>query len=157
MTEATIETDDTMPIIRITRDFDATPAQLLQAHTDPALFVKWNGPDALSTDIVAWDPRDGGEWSYAARDGEEVYRFRGCFHEVNKRQIVQTFSFEGFPNSVALERLTFEDLGDGRTRLHAHSLFETYEARDGMISSGMAVGVNEGYAKLDTLFAEASA
>jgi len=34
--QATIEADTTVPIIRITRDFDATPAQLMRAHTDYA-------------------------------------------------------------------------------------------------------------------------
>ena len=64
---------------------------------------------------------------------------------------MQTFTYEGFPDSVALETLTFEDLGDGRTRLHVQSLFDSYEARDGMLASGMDVGVNEGYRKLDGL------
>ncbi len=50
--------------------------------------------------------------------------------------------------------MTFEDLGDGRTRLHVQSLFDSYEARDGMLSSGMDVGVNDGYAKLDGLIAD---
>jgi hypothetical protein len=47
----------------------------------------------------------------------------------------------------------FEDLGEGRTRLHVRSLFDSYEARDGMLASGMDVGVNDGYAKLDGLLA----
>ena len=61
---------------------------------------------------------------------------------------MQTFTFEGMPEGVALETLTFEDLGDGRTRLHAQSLVDSFEARDAWLSSGMEVGVNEGYAKL---------
>ena len=52
---------------------------------------------------------------------------------------------------MALETLTFEDLGDGSTRLRATSLCDSFEARDGMLSSGMEVGVNDGYAKLDGL------
>ena len=35
---------------------------------------------------------------------------------------MQTFTFDGQPDGVALETLRFEDLGDGRTRLHAQSL-----------------------------------
>ena len=48
--------------------------------------------------------------------------FRGCFHTVRPDRIVQTFTWEGMPDGVALETMTFEDLGDGRTRLHALSL-----------------------------------
>ena len=42
--EATIEADPTLPIIRITRDFRATPAQVLRAHLDPELYARWVGP-----------------------------------------------------------------------------------------------------------------
>ena len=152
-TEATIEADATVPVIRITRDFAATPAQLLRAHTDPDLFARWVGPDGMDTRIVDWDARTGGSWRYVAVRGDEEYGFRGCFHEVGAARIVQTFTWEGMPEGVALETLTFEDLGDGRTRLHAQSLVDSFEARDGWLGSGMEVGVNEGYAKLDGLLA----
>src|SRR5213083_1937572 len=36
---ATIEAVENMPAITISRDFAATPAQLVRAHTDPELFV----------------------------------------------------------------------------------------------------------------------
>ena len=50
--------------------------------------------------------------------------------------------------------MTFEDLGDGWTRLHAASLTDSFEGRDAWLASGMEVGVNEGYAKLDALLAD---
>ncbi len=152
--QATIEADTEVPVIRITRDFDATPAQLLKAHTDPEVYARWIGPDGMDTRILDWDATDGGRWRYVAgRDGEE-YGFRGCFHEVNERRIVQTFTYEGMPDGVALETLTFEDLGDGRTRLHAQSLVDSFEDRDAWLASGMETGVNEGYAKLDALIGD---
>ena len=86
------------------------------------------------------------------RDGA-IFTFFGCFHEVRPDRIVQTFAFDGQPDGVALETLSFEDLGDGRTRLHAQSLCNSFEDRDAWMSNGMADGVNEGYAKLDALLA----
>ena len=155
--EAAIEADPQLPIIRITRDFAATPEQLVRAHTDPEIFARWVGPASLSTRIDHWDARTGGSFRYvASRDGEE-YGFRGCFHEVRPGRIVQTFTWEGMPDGVALETLVFEDLGDGRTRLHASSLCDSFEARDGWMQSGMEVGVNEGYAKLDGLLRDGAA
>lgn len=152
--EAAIEADPTVPAIRITRDFAATPAQLFRAHTDRELFARWIGPDSTSTRIETWDARTGGSWRYVAADGDQEYGFHGCFHEVREDRIVQTFTFEGMPDGVALEALSFEDLGDGRTRLHAHSLVDSFEMRDAMLSSGMDVGVSEGYAKLDAMLAD---
>lgn len=152
--QVTIEADPDVPIVRITRDFDAPPALVFRAHTDPDLFVRWVGPEGMATKILDWDAADGGRWRYvASRDGEE-YAFRGCFHEVNEQRIVQTFTFEGMPEGVALETIAFEDLGDGRTRLHAQSLVDSFEGRDAWLASGMEEGVDQGYAKLDALLAE---
>jgi len=153
MAETTIEADPKVPIIRLTRDFAATPEQLFRAHTDPRLFVQWNGPNSLDTRIDRWDARSGGSFRFvSSRDGEE-YAFRGCFHEIRPDRIVQTFTYEGDPDGVALETLWFEDLGNGRTRLRAQSLVDSFESRDAWLKSGMEVGVNEGYAKLEELIA----
>lgn len=149
--QAVIKADKDVPLIRITRDFHATPAQLLKAHTDPAVFARWVGPDGMDTRILEWAARDGGSWRYvASRDGQE-FGFRGCFHTVREDKIVQTFTFEGMPDDVSLETLWFEDLGDGRTRLHAQSLVDSFEGRDAWLASGMETGVDQGYAKLDAL------
>lgn len=148
---AAIEADPTVPAIRITRDFDATPEQLVRAHTDPDLFARWVGPDSVTTRIDHWDARTLGSYRYVnVHEGQE-YAFRGTFPEISERRLVQTFCFEEMPEAIALETMTFEDLGDGRTRLHAFSLCDSFEARDGMLASGMDVGVHEGYAKLDGL------
>jgi uncharacterized protein YndB with AHSA1/START domain len=154
--EATIEADPSLPIIRITRDFRATPAQLLRAHIDPELFVRWVGPDGLDTTIDTWDARNGGEWRYTASSDGVDHRFRGCFHQITDTRIVQTFTWEGMPDEVALETLRFEDLGDGTTRLRAQSLCDSFEGRDAWLASGMEVGVDQGYAKLDALLATVS-
>lgn len=66
---------------------------------------------------------------------------------------MQTFTFEGFPDSVALERLVLTDLGNGRTRLSATSLVDSFQGRDAFLASGMESGVREGYERLDELLA----
>ncbi|HEY0816632.1 MAG TPA: SRPBCC domain-containing protein, partial [Pseudonocardia sp.] len=94
----TIEADPTLPIIRMTRDFAATPAQVFRAHTDPDLFVQWVGPDSHTTRIEHWDARTGGSWRFvSARDGVE-FGFHGTFHDVRPDRIVQTFTFDGEPD-----------------------------------------------------------
>src|SRR4051794_30327420 len=149
MTTAAIEADPRVPIIRITRDFAATPAQLFRAHTDPALFARWAGPDAMTTRIDHWDPRTGGSWRYVSVAGDREYAFHGCFHDIRPGRIVQTFTFEGDPDEVALQTLWFEDLGGGRTRLRTQSLVDTFQSRDAWLRSGMEIGINQGYATLE--------
>ncbi|HET9444268.1 MAG TPA: SRPBCC family protein [Acidimicrobiales bacterium] len=152
--ETEIALDPTVPLVRVTRVFDAPPAKVFRAHTDPELVAQWLGPRRLEMKIDHYDCRTGGSYRYLhVSDGEE-YGFRGCFHEVRPSElIVQTFTFEGMPDGVALERLTFEDLGDGRTRLSATSLVDSFEFRDAFVSSGMEDGIRQSYERLDELVA----
>ncbi len=152
--EATIEAVSDLPVIRITRDFDATPAQLVRAHTDPDVFARWVGPDNVETRIDRWDGATGGHYRYLNIEGDEEYAFYGSFHFVGEGRIVQTFTWEGMPEGVSLDTMTFQDLGDGRTRMVSTSLFGSFEARDGMLASGMEVGVTDGYVKLDVLLSD---
>lgn len=151
-TEITVDPD--VPLIRMERDFDARPEQVFRAHTDPELVVQWLGPHGAEMRIDRYDCRTGGSYRYVhTLDGTE-YGFFGSFHDVRpSERIVQTFTFEGVPDGVSLEQLALTDLGDGRTRLTATSLLDSFEARDAMIASGMEVGVREGYERLDALLA----
>ena len=150
-----IVAEERVPMIRITREFEAPASRVFRAHTDPTLYARWCGPHELTTTIDAWDCRTGGQWAFRQEGGEDTFSFYGSFHEIRPDElIVQTFTFAGFPDGVSLERLRFEDLGNGRTRLTATSLVDSFEARDAMIASGMEKGVVEGYDKLDSVLAE---
>ena len=152
--ETEIAADPHVPLVRITREFDASPEKVFRAHTDPELVTQWLGPRRHEMRIDHYDCRTGGSYRYLhVSDGDE-YGFHGSFHEVRPPElIVQTFTFEGFPDGVALEKLVLEDLGDGRTRLIATSLCDSFEERDAMIASGMESGIREGYERLDELLA----
>ena len=158
MTTSTRETeiiaDPKIPLVRITREFDAPRTKVFRAHTDPELVVQWLGPRGTEMRIDHFDCRTSGSYRYVHISDGNQFGFRGCFHEVRPAElIVQTFAFDGAPDSVALERVVFEDLGEGRTRLTATSLVESFEARDAFISSGMEDGVRESYERLDELLA----
>ncbi|MFB9906944.1 SRPBCC family protein [Allokutzneria oryzae] len=154
--ETTIEADPALPTIRIVREFDAPAAKVYRAWAEPELAAKWLGPNSTTTEIHSWDLRTGGSYRYSSsRDGEIIASFYGSFHEARPgERLVQTFTYEGFPDGVSLETATFEDLPDGRSRVVVLSVVETMEARDAMIASGMEVGVVEGYEKLDALLAD---
>ena len=140
--------------IFITREFDAPRELVFKAHTDPNLFARWLGPHDLITTLETFEPVSGGRWRYVQKDqsGNE-YGFHGVFHEVTPARLIQTSEFDGLPESghVTLETMTLEALPDDRTRLTAHSVFQSVADRDGLLQSGMESGVNEGYERLDDI------
>lgn len=146
--------DPDVPLVRIVREFDAPPDKLFRAHADPELVVQWIGPRRLETRVEHYDCRTGGSYRFVQTNEGNEFWFHGSFHEVRPSElIIQTFTFEGVPDEVALERLIFEDLGDGRTRLVSTSLVDSFEARDAFVASGMEEGIREGYERLDELLA----
>lgn len=152
--ETEIALDPDVPAVRITREFDAPPEKVFRAHVEPDLVARWLGPRGLEMTIEHYDCRTGGSYRYTHTDADGAYRFYGSFHEVRpSERIVQTFTYEGFPDGVSLDTLTLEDLGDGRTRLVAVSLLDSFEGRDAMVASGMEVGIRDGYERLDELLA----
>lgn len=138
----------------ITREFDAPPELVFKAYTDPELLAQWLGPRGLTTTYETFEPVSGGKWRFTQKDKDGgEYGFHGVFHEVSPDRVIQTFEFEGLPESghVALETLKLEALPDGRTRIMAQSVFQSVSDRDGMVQSGMERGVKEGYERLDEL------
>ncbi|MGZ4506572.1 MAG: SRPBCC family protein [Blastococcus sp.] len=152
--ETSIIADPDVPLVRIVREFDAPVQKVFRAHTDPDLVVQWLGPRNLTMTIDHYDCRSGGSYRYIHSRGDDEFGFHGSFHEVRPNElIVQTFTFEGFPDQVALEKLVLEDLGNGRTRLTATSLVDSFADRDAFVASGMETGVVEGYERLDEVLA----
>jgi uncharacterized protein YndB with AHSA1/START domain len=152
--QTSIEVSAEVPTVTITREFDAPVALVFRAYTEPDLFKQWIGPRNRTFEIQEFDCRTGGAWRYSTSDADFEARFYGCFHEVRPdERIVQTFTYEGFPDGVSLETAIFEDLDGGRCRVTSTSLVDSFEGRDGFVASGMETGVIEGYEKLDELLA----
>ncbi len=143
------------PFVSVTRDFDATPAQLFRVQTDPDLVAQWLGPRGMEMVIDEYDVRPGGRYRYIHKgeDGAE-YAFRGVFHTVEQDTLViQTFEFEGAPGQVCLENAVYEKTETG-VRLHTNSVFPSVEARDAMVASGMEHGINDSMDRLAELLAD---
>ena len=150
-----VEVDQNLPTIRTIREFESTPERVFRAWTDADLFAQWTGPDGYTTQVDVWDARTGGSYEYLTlKDGDEVAAFYGSFHEVRPAErLVQTFTYRGYPDSTCLETITFEPVGEHRTRVTSLTVLYTLEERDGLVASGMEQGIVEGYRKLDTLLA----
>ena len=139
--------------IRIERIFDAPRDRVWRAHTDPKLLAQWWGRGNKLV-IEKFELERGGHWRFVEHSDQGVHGFEGRFREVTPQErIVQTFEWDGMPGYTVLETLELQDLGDGRTRVVATSLFFTTEERDGMLQSGMEQGLNQSYEALDRLLA----
>ncbi len=141
----------------ITREFDAPVELVYRAHIDPDLYVQWLGPRGYEMVLETFEPYSGGRWRYIHKDehGNE-FGFHGVFHEISPERMIQTFEFDGMPESghVILDTMKLEPLPGDRTRITIQSVYQSVEDRDGMIQSGMETGVNQGYEKLDEVLAK---
>jgi dihydrofolate reductase/uncharacterized protein YndB with AHSA1/START domain len=122
--------------IDITREFDATPAQVFHALTDD-----------LDSDL-----RPGGTYRYIHRDHDGAKPgFRGVFHSIVKDElIIRTFELDSAPGQAGIETTTLTALGN-RTRLHIRSVYPSVESRDAAVAGGIADGVDESMDRLEEL------
>ena len=142
------------PFIDWEREFDAPVAAVFAAHADPELVKQWMGPDGAELNIEEWDFTTNGHWSHWGEAEGVKYTFRGVFHTVRENEFaIQTFEFDGVPDVMAIESITFEDLGNGRSKISGHSVYPTVESRDGMVGSDMEVGMSQGYDRLEKIAA----
>lgn len=136
--------------IEATRVFNAPRRLVFEAHSTPEHVKRWWGLRGTTMTTCEMDFRPGGTWRYVMRkaDGQE-YAFRGEYREiVPPERLVHTFEFEGMPGAISLETLTFTE-DDGKTTITATSKFDSREARDGMIQSGMETGAAETLDRLE--------
>ncbi len=155
MAKAIIKAEPGKQEILITREFNAPREIVFKANTDPELYKQWIGPRRLNTTIDTFESKNGGSWRYIQKDSDgNEFAFHGVNHDVTTpKRIISTFEFEGLPESghVILQTAKFEELSGNRTRLTSQSVFQSVEDRDGMLQSGMEMGVNESYDRLDEL------
>lgn len=147
-----------LPFIDFEREFDHPVGEVFHAYADPDLVAQWLGPRRNRIGVDHYAFRTGGSYRYTHTGPDGVdHVFSGVFHTVRENDFaIQTFEYDGYPDVVSIEFLTFHDLGDGRTRLSAHAVYPSMEARDGMAQSGMEDGLADAYGQLDELLARAS-
>ena len=143
--------------LRMSRIFNAPRELVWKACTDANAIPNWWGPSYLTTTVESMDVRPGGKWRFVQQDPQgNVFGFRGEFREVEPpSKLVQTFEFEGMPGHIVLDAYTFEDIGDGKTRLTATSTFQSAEDLQGMMQSGMESGAVESWERLAAMVEKA--
>ncbi len=139
--------------IQSERVFDAPLDRVWRAFSEPELLARWWGRgNKLIVERMEFER--GGHWRYIEHAPDGVHGFEGRYREIVPMQrIERTFDWDGMPGHVVVETVTFEDLGDGRTKIVTTALFHTQQERDGMVDAGAAQGEAESYDALDRLLA----
>jgi uncharacterized protein YndB with AHSA1/START domain len=144
--------------IVMTRVFNAPRHLVYEAFTTPALVKRWLvGPPGWSMPVCEMDVRVGGKYRWVWRHdtkGTEM-GISGVYREVvPPERIVSTEKFDQswYPGE-AVDTVVLTEQG-GKTTLTQTLLYESREARDGVLKSPMEQGVAGSYDRLADLVAE---
>lgn len=140
--------------IRIERIFHASRRRVWDVLTNPTLVSQWWAPGGSTLEIQHMDVRRGGRWRFVEHGAKGADGFGGTYRDVTPpERLMFSFQWDGMPGFEAVQTMTLEDLGDGRTRLVTVVRCRTTEERDGMLYSGMEPAVNRQYDALDRVLA----
>jgi len=140
--------------ITLTRSFDAPCDLVFAALTKPALVQRWLlGPPGWTMPVCEIDLRVGGAYRYVWRhaDGREM-GMCGIYREIARpHRLVHTETFDTawYPGEASVTTILIEHAG--KTTLAATILYESQEARDAVMKSGMERGVAASYDRLEEL------
>src|SRR5436853_1692985 len=143
--------------IVMTRVFDAPRTLVFDAFTKPQLVKQWLlGPPGWSMPVCEIDLRVGGAYRYVWRresDGTAM-GMGGVYREIAAPQrLVATERFdEAWYPGEAVGTLVLSELA-GKTTITQTVLYQSWEARDAVLKSGMERGVATSYDRLAELLA----
>ncbi len=139
--------------IVMTRAFDAPRRLVWDAHTRPELLRKWLlGPDGWALVVCEVDLRVGGayRWVWRKEKTGKDMGLGGVYREVAApERLVSTETFDDpwYPGE-GVNTLVLAEKG-GRTTLVQTTLYESREARDGVLKSRMDEGMVASYDRLE--------
>jgi uncharacterized protein YndB with AHSA1/START domain len=141
--------------IVMTRVFAAPRALVWDAHTKPELLRRWLlGPDGWTMKVCDVDLRVGGNYRYVwhkEKTGVDM-GMGGVYREIvapSKLVSTEKFDQSWYPGEAVGTLLLSEE--EGKTTLHHTMTYESRDARDGVLKSGMADGVAASYDRLETM------
>jgi uncharacterized protein YndB with AHSA1/START domain len=120
-------------VLLIERTYDAPPAQVFAAWTDPALLKQWWGPPGSVVEVAEVDLRVGGRYRLGIRRGpHSTYYVSGVYQIVQPpHKLVFTWRWENANTDLGRSLVTIELYAHGdKTNLRlTHEQLPTEEAR----------------------------
>jgi uncharacterized protein YndB with AHSA1/START domain len=127
-----MSTVTTKPSLTIKRRFNAAPAKVFSAWTDPEKVKRWMGPGETVTVRTENDAQVGGRYRVVMRapNGDE-HDVGGVYREVvPNEKLVFTWAWKSTPERESLVTITFKSDGAGTLMTLTHEQFFDEEARD---------------------------
>ena len=141
--------------IAMTRTFHAPRSLVWDAWTKPELLKRWLGVrNGWTFAVCEVDLRVGGAYRWVWRGPQGDMGMGGTYREITRpAHLVSTEKFDEawYPGEATNEIVLTER--DGATICTTIVRYESKEARDGVLKSGMDEGMSEGYDKLAELLA----
>lgn len=145
--------------IVLTRTFDAPRRLVWEAMTQPAKMRRWMlAPPGWTLSVCECDARVGGALNLAWKspEADPVMTLRGVFTDVVPHErMVHTETMEMpsvGPIGSQVETHEFTEKG-GVTTMRITQMYDSKDARDAAVSSGMDQGMEAQYEQLDAMLA----
>lgn len=144
--------------LTIVRTFDAPPALVFQAWTDPKMMAKWWAPKHFTNPVCEADVRIGGALKIVMRgpDGSE-HPMKGVFTEVvtNEKLVFTNIAVDAAGNHLleGTTTVTFEEHA-GKTKMTLRTRAVGKVPQAAFMLGGMEQGWTESIDKLEALLAQ---
>jgi uncharacterized protein YndB with AHSA1/START domain len=122
----------TKPSLTLKRRYNAAPAKVYAAWTDPEKLKRWMGPGEVESLLVEADVRVGGRYRIVMRSSDgEVHDVGGVYREVVPgEKLVFTWAWKSTPERESLVTVLIKPDGDGTLLTLLHEQFFDEAARD---------------------------
>lgn len=144
-----IKAEENTQELFITREFDLSLELLFKAYEDAEIVEQW-----MNTKVIKLENRKHGSWKFeTSNDGQVVFSANGVILEfIQNEKITRTFEMENSPFPVQLEFLTFEEIGNDKSKLTIQQIFKSVEYRNQLLKMPFAKGLSMAHDKLQNIF-----
>lgn len=122
----------TKPSLTIKRRFNAAPAKVFSAWTDPEKMSRWMGPGEVAAPTVECDVRVGGRYRIVMRKPSgEVFDVGGVYREIiPNEKLCFTWTWQHTAEIETLVTVSFKPDGSGTLMTLTHEQFGDEDMRD---------------------------
>jgi len=144
-----IKAEENTQELFITREFDLPLELLFKAYEDAEIVEQW-----MNTKVIKLENHKYGSWKFeTSHDGQVVFSANGVILEfIPNEKITRTFEMENSPFPVQLEFLTFEEIGNEKSKLTIQQIFKSVEYRNQLLKMPFAKGLSMAHDRLQNIF-----